>query len=204
LTLEMNTDTSKFLQYILTRFAGLTEEEVSVSLPYWRKRHIRKGDFYNMQNFVCQDLGIVLKGIFRVYYCDPNTNEEKNMFFFSEEQFIVSFRSFLYQCPCVYYIEALEDADVLYISYQDLQNLYQNHNSWERFGRMLAEYFFHQSQGRIEYLLLFNHEKRYLNLLKEHPKIVERIAAFHIASYLGIKNQSLSRIKKRIKDNNEP
>ncbi|QMW04548.1 Crp/Fnr family transcriptional regulator [Spirosoma foliorum] len=197
----MDTDTPRFLQSILIPFAGLTEEDVSVSLPFWRKRQIRKGDFYNMQNIVCQDLGIVVKGIFRVYYCDPITNEEKNMFFFSENQFIVSFRSFLYQCPCVYYIEALEDAEVLYVSYPDLQNLYLNHKSWERFGRMLAEHFFHQSQGRTEYLLLFNNEKRYLQLVKEHPRIVERIAAFHIASYLGIKNQSLSRIKKRVQSN---
>jgi len=200
----MDTDKSDFLQHILTPFAGLTEEDIAVSLPFWRKRQIRKGDFYNMQNIVCKDLGIVTKGIFRVYYCDSTTHEEKNMFFFSEEQFIVSFRSFLYQYPCVYYIEALEDAEVLYVSYQDLQNLYQSHKPWERFGRMLAEHFFHQSQGRTEYLLLFNNEKRYLNLLKEHPKIVERIAAFHIASYLGIKNQSLSRIKKRVQGNDEP
>ncbi|WP_420155909.1 Crp/Fnr family transcriptional regulator [Siphonobacter sp.] len=196
----MNIEPSKFLHAILAPFSGLTEEDLSVSLPLWRKRHLRKGDFYNMQNIVCQDLGIVIKGIFRVYYCNPSTHEEKNMFFFSEEQFIVSFRSFLYQCPCVYYIEALEDAEVLYLSYQDLQNLYQNHKSWERFGRRLAEHFFHQAQGRTEDLLLFNNEKRYLNLINEHPTIVERIAAYHIASYLGIKNQSLSRIKKRIQD----
>lgn len=194
----MNTEIPAFLQHILMPFAGLTEEDISVSLPFWRKRKILKGEFYNMQNIVCKDLGIVVKGIFRVYYCDPNSDEEKNMFFFSDEQFIVSFRSFLYQYPCVYYIEALEDSEVLYVSYQDLQNLYLNHKPWERFGRMLAEHFFHQSQGRTEYLLLFNNEKRYLSLLQEHPNIVERIAGFHIASYLGIKTQSLSRIKKRI------
>jgi CRP-like cAMP-binding protein len=194
--------TADFLQKIIKPFAGLTEEDISVSLPFWRTRKIPKGDFFNMQNIVCKDLGIVVKGIFRVYYYDNETSEEKNMFFFSEEQFIVSFRSFLYQCPCVYFIEALEDAEVLYVSYEDLQHLYTHHKSWERFGRMLAEHFFHQSQGRTEYLLLFNNEKRYLNLLAEHPKIVERIAGFHIASYLGIKNQSLSRIKKRIASNN--
>ncbi|MCC9138658.1 Crp/Fnr family transcriptional regulator [Pontibacter silvestris] len=189
------------MQNIVTPFARLTEEEISVSLAFWQKRDIPRGNFYNKQNVVCKDLGIVIKGIFRVYYYDPETDEEKNIFFFSEGQFIVSFRSFIYQHPCNYYIEALEDAEILYVPYQDLQNLYLNHKPWERFGRILAEHFFNQSQGRAEDLLFLTHEQRYLNLLKEHPNIVQRVASFHIASFLGIKNQSLSRIKKRIQVN---
>lgn len=191
---------TQFIQDTLVQFAGLTGPEGSVSFPFWRKRKIAKGDFYNKQNVVCKDLGIVVKGIFRVYYYDEREGREINMFFFSEGQFIVSFRSFLYQYPCVYYIEAMEDAEVVYLPYPDLQELYKSHKPWERFGRILAEHFFHQSQGRTEQLLFFTHEQRYLNLLKEHTNIVERIASFHIASYLGIKNQSLSRIKKRIQD----
>lgn len=191
----------KFIQDILTAFAGLKEEDVSVSSPFWRKREIPKGGFYNKQHVVCKDLGIVVKGIFRVYYYEHQTGKEMNMFFFSEGQFIVSFRSFLAQYPCIYYIEALEDAEIIYIPYQDLHNLYLNYKPWERFGRILAEHFFHQSQGRSEELLFFSHEQRYLNLLQQHPNIVQRVASLHIASYLGIKNQSLSRIKKRIQDN---
>ncbi|RDI11104.1 Crp/Fnr family transcriptional regulator [Flavobacterium sp. AG291] len=197
----MSTDSTAILNSVLTSFAALTENDISVSASLWRRREIHKGDFYNKQNIVCKDLGIVVKGIFRVYYYDEKTDEEKNMFFFSEGQFIVSFRSFLYQYPCVYYIEALEDAEVVYLPYDDLQNLYANHKPWERFGRILAEHFFNQSQGRSEELLFFSHEKRYQNLLVQHPNIVQRVPSFHIASYLGIKNQSLSRIKKRLLDN---
>ncbi|WP_211165413.1 Crp/Fnr family transcriptional regulator [Flavobacterium silvaticum] len=184
----------------LISFAGMTLDEVSVSLPYWQNRTIPKGDFYNKQNVVCKDLGIVVKGIFRFYHYDPETGEEKNMFFFSQGQFIVSFGSFIYQHPCRYYIEALEDAEIIYIPYNYLQNIYSSHGAWQRFGRILAEHFFIQSQRRAEELLFLTHEERYVNLLAEHPEIVSRIPAFHIASYLGIKNQSLSRIRKRIAD----
>ena len=197
----MKIDIASYLQDIVTPFAGLTEADVSVSLPFWRKREIPKGNFYNKQNVVCKDLGIVVKGIFRVYYYDPEKDEEKNIFFFSEGQFIVSFRSFIYQYPCNYYIEALEDAEILYVPYVDLQNLYLDHKAWERFGRILAEHFFNHAQGRAEDLLFLSHEQRYLNLLKDHPNIVQRVASFHIASFLGIKNPSLSRMKKRIFEN---
>jgi CRP-like cAMP-binding protein len=196
----MHSDTATILPSILTPFAKLTEEDIAVSLPFWHKRRISKGNFYNKQNVVCRDLGILIKGMFRVYHYDPETEEERNLFFFSEGQFIVSFASFVHQYPCSYYIEALEDAEILYVSYEDLQNLYVKHKSWERFGRILAEYFFVQSQIRTENLLFLTHEQRYLNLIKEHQNIVERVASFHIASYLGIKNQSLSRIKKRLQE----
>jgi CRP-like cAMP-binding protein len=179
---------------------SLTESDIDTSLRFWHRRTIPKGSFYNVQNTVCINLGIVVKGMFRVYYSDNSSDEEKNVFFFSEGQFIVSFRSFITQYPCAYFIEALEDAEILYVSYGDLQNLYHSSKPWERFGRMLAEHFFNQSQSRSEGLLFFSHEQRYQNLLQQHPKIVERIADFHIASYLGIKKQSLSRMKKRLQE----
>jgi len=194
----MKAEAVAFLKNTLAKFAGLTDEEIATSIPYLRTGEILKGNFYNKRNIVCKDLGILVKGTFRLYYFDPVTDEEKNLFFFSEGQFIVSFASFVYQYPCSYYIEALEDSELLYLSYEDLQNLYRSSRSWERFGRVLAEHFFILSQARAENLLFLTHEQRYLNLLKDHPNIVQRIPAFHIASYLGIKNQSLSRIKKRL------
>jgi len=194
----MKTETLSFLKTKLSKFAGLTDDEIAASVPYWRSGEVKKGDFFNKRNVVCRDLGILVKGTFRLYYFDPTTEEEKNIFFFSEGQFIVSFASFVFQHPCSYYIEALEDSELIYLSYDDLQNLYSKYRTWERFGKTLAEHFFILSQIRTESLLLYTHEQRYLNLLKDHPGILQRIPSYHIASYLGIKNQSLSRIKKRL------
>jgi CRP-like cAMP-binding protein len=186
------------LQEALHKFAALTDADIAVSQPFWRTRKIARGEFFNMQNFVCTDLGLVLKGIFRIYYIDPDTEEEHNVFFFTEGQFVVSFRSFIHQYPCHYYIQAMEDAEIIAIKYHNLQELYKKHAAWEHFGRLLAELFFNYSQARTEELLFLNPEKRYLKLLEEHPGIVDRIALYHISSYLGIKNPSLSRIRKRL------
>ena len=188
----------EILKQKLVPFAELSADDIAASLPHWQTRRIAKGQFYNKQNVVCKDLGIVVSGIFRIYHYDAATNEERNLYFFSENQFIVSFGSFVYQFPCNYYIEALEDAEIVYIPYTALQGIYASHPTWQRFGRLLAEHFFVQSQRRAEELLFLSHEERYVNLLAEHPNIINRVAAYHIASYLGIKNQSLSRIRKRI------
>lgn len=182
----------------LTSFSTLSESLITESLPFWYTRKIGKGDFFNMQNVVCNDLGLVVKGMFRIYYNDPQTDEEKNIFFFSENQFIVSFRSFINRYPCAYYIQAMEDAEIISISYQHLYQLYEKFPEWERFGRLLAELFFNYSQSRTEEFLFYSPEERYLKLVDEHPNIISRIPAYHISSYLGITNPSLSRIRKRI------
>ncbi|QHV99737.1 Crp/Fnr family transcriptional regulator [Spirosoma endbachense] len=182
----------------LANFAAMTGKDIADSKPYWKSRKLKKGDFFNMQSVVCNDLGLIVKGIFRIYYSDPETSEEKNIFFFSENQFIVSFRSFITRKACHYFIQAMEDSEIVYISYRDLTSLYETHPNWARFGRLLAELFFTYSQTRAEEFLFNTHEERYIRLLEEHPNIINRIPAYHISSYLGITNPSLSRIRKRI------
>jgi CRP-like cAMP-binding protein len=186
------------LAEVLKNFAALTDNDIAVGLPLWRTRKIAKGDFFNMQSFVCTDLALITKGIFRVYYVPPKTIEEKNVYFFSEKQFLVSFRSFINQYPCYYFIQALEDAEIISINYKDLQYLYTTPTSWEKFGRLIAELFFNYSQSRAEEFLFNTAEERYIKMVGEHPNIINRVPAYHISSYLGIKNPSLTRIKKRL------
>jgi CRP-like cAMP-binding protein len=193
------TDKNEIIARHLRNFAGLSDKDIAEGQACWKPRKIKKGDFFNMQQMVCNDLGLVVKGIFRIYYHDPKTETDKNIFFFSENQFVVSFRSFISQNPCWYFIEAMEDAEIVFISYRDLNNLYETNNNWLKFGRLLAELFFSYAQTRAEEFMFFSHEERYLRLLEEHPNIIERIPAYHISSFLGITNPSLSRIRKRLK-----
>lgn len=192
------TEHYEVLKAHLTTLGDFAEKDIADSMPFWKSRKIKKGDFFNMQYMVCNDLGLVVKGIFRIYYSHPDTSEETNIFFFSENQLIVSFRSFITRNACHYFIQAMEDSEIVYITYHDLSSLYDTHPNWAKYGRLLAELFFTYSQTRTEELLFFNHEQRYIRLLDEHPNIVNRIPAYHISSYLGIKNPSLSRIRKRI------
>lgn len=193
------TDNTEIVAQHLRNFAALTDKDIAESESFWKPRTIKKGDFFNMQRMVCNDLGLIVKGIFRIYYSDPETEEEKNLFFFSENQFVVSFRSFISRNPCWYFIEAMEDAEIVFISYNDLNRLYETNPNWGKFGRLLAELFFSYAQTRTEEFMFFSHEQRYLRLLEEHPNIIGRIPAYHISSFLGITNPSLSRIRKRIK-----
>jgi CRP-like cAMP-binding protein len=192
------TDKTDIIFQHLRDFSSLNDRDISDSRPFWKARKMNKGDFFNMQQMVCNDLGLIVKGIFRIYYHDPNAKEDKNVYFFSENQFVVSFRSFVSRNPCWYFIEAMEDSEIFFISYNDLSSLYETNPNWGKFGRLLAESFFNIAQTRTEEFIFYSHEERYIRLLEQHPHIVERIPAYHISSYLGITNPSLSRIRKRI------
>jgi len=192
-------DKNEVIRQHLTDFAALSENDLKQSDTYWKLKKIKKGDYFNMQSMVCNDLGLVVKGIFRIYHHNPSTGEDKNVYFFSENQFVVSFRSFVAQSVCAYYIEAMEDSEIVFISYRDLNNLYDFNINWTRFGKLLAEHFFTIAQTRTEEFMFFSHEVRYNRLIAQHPNIVERIPAYHISSYLGITNPSLSRIKSRMR-----
>jgi CRP-like cAMP-binding protein len=104
----------------------------------------------------------------------------------------------LTQTTCPYLIEAIEDAELLVIDKDDLQQLYSVSHGWERFGRLLAEQYFLFNQSRAESLLMQTAEERYVDLLTHYPTILNRVSLGHISSYLGIKGPSLSRIRAQL------
>lgn len=186
------------LSHAICSFAQLTPEEFMLSENLWHERTFKKGDFYNEQRTVCRYLGFIMEGVFRSYVIDEKTGEEKNVFLYSGNQFVVAFKSFIQQVPCDYHTQAMTDATILYIGITDLLSLYKTSHAWERFGRLLAQEAFNVANSRAEAFLFKSPEERYLDLIKQHPDIFNNIPLYHISSYLGIQGPSLSRIRKRI------
>jgi CRP-like cAMP-binding protein len=186
------------LYFAVSQFSGLTAEEFNMSSDLWRQFDYRKGDYFNRHKTVCKYLGFVSHGVFRSYIIDEKTGEEKNVFLYSGNQFVVSFKSFINQIPCDYHTQALTDAGVLCIHINDLLSLYKQSHAWERFGRLLAQQAFNVVMDRTESFLFKTPEERYLDLIKHHPDIFNSIPLYHISSYLGIQGPSLSRIRKRL------
>ena len=157
-----------------------------------------KNELFNFRNSVCRHIGFVVSGLFRVYYVDPVTAEEHDVFFVPEGVFLTSLKGLLTQEVCPYYIAALEDSELLLISNEQLERLYTQSHGWERFGRVLAEQYLILHQGKAESLLFQTAEQRYLSLLSQFPGITNRVSLGHIASYLGIQGPSLSRIRAQL------
>lgn len=186
------------LAFTLKLFADLTADDLDISTSFWHTKEYKKGDFFNQHKNICKYLGFISTGTFRSYIIDNKTNEEKNVFLYSKDQFVVPFKSFINQAPCDYYTQAMTNALIHYISRDDLETLYKQSHKWERFGRLMAEMAFNVTIERMESFIFKTPEERYLDLIKNHPNIFNNIPLYHISSYLGIKGPSLSRIRKRI------
>lgn len=194
----MTSSQLRTLHQCLRQFANLSDEDMQRADPYWSLRTIPRHDFFNFQNSVCRHVGFILKGIFRVYYLDPKTEQEHNLFFVPENTFLASLKSSITQIACPYNIEALEDAELLVMPYDYLQTLYTQSHGWERFGRHLAETYLILNQARAESLLTKTAEERYIDLIERQPDLLNRVSLGHISSYLGIKGPSLSRIRAQV------
>lgn len=147
---------------------------------------------------VCKFIGFLLKGNTRVYEIVEGI--EVNRVFFLEKNFVTEYYSFITQSPSKEWIICLEDCEVLMVYYDDLQKLYEKHKSIERMGRRVAEQMYIRQRNKVAQFLILNPEERYLYLLNNRPQLLDQIPHYHIASYLGITPQSLSRIRKRLEE----
>lgn len=188
------------LQQAIQSVTGMTDQQFLLSETHWQTRTYKKSEFYNEFGNVCKYLGFVLDGVFRTYFVDEKTGEEKNLFLYSQHQFVVSFQSFINQAPCHYHTQAITDATILYIHVTELRELYRTSHEWEHFGRMVAEIAFNISMERTRGFLNMTPEDRYLQMMSDHPDLFNQIPLYHISSYLGIQVPSLSRIRKRLSD----
>jgi CRP-like cAMP-binding protein len=182
------------LEKFLRLFVDFTDEDLEAVWHFFYYKKIKKGEFLYVPNEIATEIGFVIKGVYRVYYLIDE--KESTRFIGSENIFATSVPSFTTQKPCIEYVEALENMELLMLSYQNLQKMYEISPKWERFVRILAEYSYNEQQKRIYSLIALTAQQRYEQFTKERPDLVQRVPQYIIANYLGISPETLSRIRK--------
>jgi CRP-like cAMP-binding protein len=175
---------------------SITEEEMISFISRLESRTIAKHEFFVREGQVANEMAIVFKGAFRMYF--TYKEREQTGHFMFEGQWLGDYESFLSRKPAVNNVEALEDSEVFCLSYDTMQAMYKMGAQYERFGRLIAEYVYLVAMNSYKSLLLKTAEERYLELLQTQPHILERLPQHYIASYLGIQAPSLSRIRNKL------
>jgi len=177
-------------------FINLDQEEIACTEQLFKRKTIEKGAFFLSEGQVCKHVGFVLKGLLRYYI--NHDGEEKTYAFTQENNFVCNNESFIPQSPSTKSIQALEDCEILQISHHGLEIFYKSVKEGERFGRLIIEQVFIQTLQDLSSFYIDTPESRYEKFVKNHPDLLQRISQYHIASYVGVKPQSLSRIRRRI------
>lgn len=181
-----------FIQSVI----DIDAEETDSIQKLFKPKSLKKGDFFLAEDQVSKHIGFLVKGVMRYYI--NHDGEDKTYEFAQENEFIGNYESFLPKAPSVKIIQALEDCEMFQISYEDLQLFYKSVRQGERFGRIVIEEVFIKTLKGLSSLYTATPELRYEEFIKNHPDLQQRISQYHIASYVGVKPQSLSRIRKRI------
>jgi CRP-like cAMP-binding protein len=183
----------------IKKFVEFTDAEWEVVKSHLTFAFLKKKKFFATPDAVCNDIGFVASGSVRYYYIKDG--EEITSYFSFENEFASSYKSFLTRQPGFSYIQALEDSQLVTISYKNMQLMLANPligHKMERFGRLVAEYYLICYEDRMSSFITQTPEERYLALLTTGRDIIQRMPQHYIAHFLGITPVSLSRIRRRI------
>lgn len=179
----------------ISKYISLNEEEKNALLSLNLFRSAKKGTILLQEGQKTKDEYFVLKGCLRKYYVIEG--EEKTTAFFTEMEGITP-HCVKNDMPSEYYISCMEDT-ILTVSNPDMGlEINAKFPKFEQMCRILSEELLAKQQINFDEFKTSSPEQRYLNLLQNRPDLIQRVPQHQLASYLGIKPQSLSRLRARI------
>ena len=183
----------------LNRHVQLSEKEKELFTSSIKVRQLRKRQYFLQPGDVMRFEVFVTEGCLRQYYVDEKGQEHSMMFAF-EDWWTGDMYSFLSGKPSKYHLEAIEDTTLLLIERNQLEQLYDQIPQLNRFYRILLQNAYVVMSERINQSLSMTAEERYHAFLQRYPHFEQRLSLKHIASYLGITPESLSRIRAQRKN----
>ena len=158
-----------------------------------KTKTFKKGDYILKKGELCRYLFFINKGFAKI--CFVKNDKEFNMQFFAEHRVFTVFDSYLTQTPSNFMLIAIEDTNITLIPQKEVEKLCQQHHGIETFMRKLISVAAIRMMKRISETLEENATKRYNLFVKENHAILQRISLGNLSNYLGITQQSLSRIR---------
>lgn len=187
-----------FTEYlnILSEYSHLSEKSKNELLPYISSKIIYKGDFVLKHAEICKHFYYVKKGFLRIFYF--KNDKDITEWFAGETKFCFSIASYFEDIPSKLVIEAIEDSEIIFLSKLGLENLRKTNIE---IAHLLIEFYSRSlilSQKRMESIQFETAKQRYYNLLKDQPSILNKVPLQYVATYLGITQETLSRIRSKV------
>jgi CRP-like cAMP-binding protein len=183
------------MQYINSIYPLSTEVKETLSQHLKRKEFKRK-EFILKEEQICKSIYFIEKGLLRCFYIKGA--KEVSSWFMKEGDMVISVESFFKQQPSYEAIQVLEDCILYSLEYENLQEMYRKFPEFNFPARKITENYYALSEQRLYSLRMQRASERYKFLLEKHAELIKRVPSKYLSSYLGISEETLSRIKSKI------
>ena len=186
----------KFINYI-QQFSLLTDNEIEIISKNVCIEKIPAKSFILEAGQICQRIGFLLDGVIRSYYYDTHGKEIIKCFH-TENQFAVDLLSYQKGITSNDYVQTITNCEFVFIYKSSDEYLSNNIEKWPILVRKISDTLLSEKIKKRTILFHEDAKERYLSFLKEYPEIIRTVPLGQIASFLGIAQQSLSRIRKEL------
>ena len=193
----------KLLRQTLEKQVDISDDEWDLISSKFKAKSVSKGEIVHHAGEICNYIWYIKSGLARAFFIDSNGKEFTWQLYYHDESltninlFMDDSVSFYEQSVSLLSFEILEDSQFEVISANDMDMLFDMEIKWQRLGRkMIHEVWFASTYKRLISLMTETVEQRYQRLLSEYPGIFKKVKSYHIASYLGIAPQTLSKLRK--------
>jgi len=199
-----HTDTLEYTYYMtneplikyISEYVKISDLDIELLTHFFKYERFSKSTVLEKENTIAQKLYFIKSGFIRTFY---NENEEEiTTQIVGNNNFITGFNSFVTGTPSQDNVKCITECEVFYISKTDYDFLTQKSSTWGVFCKKIYEKAISFNLQRTNDLLTLSAEKRYLKLMFDQPEVIQNVPIQYIASYIGIKSESLSRIRKKI------
>lgn len=185
------------LRILLVRHQTFSEAGWSLAMPYFMHHSYQTGEHIIEAGERVSQIGFMVSGLARYYYL-TREGKEYNKAFAQPGQPLTSIIALVTGQPSPFFIQALTPCECLFLAYEKLVLLCDQHPEWASLGRHLLEQLAIKKERREADFLLLSAQERYEKFLVEYREIADSLPNYHIASYLGLTEVGLSRIRRRL------
>lgn len=187
------------LLMLLGKITELDKKEEELLNNSFKPFFLAKGSFFLKAGEVNRHVGFLQKGLVRYFVFK---DEEESTFEFTQEgEFIADYQSFNNKTASIQNIQAIEDCEMLIINYENVQAIFNTTKNGNLLGRIIIEHRFDVMVNQLLAIYMQSHEERYKRFVEHYSDLTQRIPQYLIASYVGVKPPSLSRIRRRFVKN---
>lgn len=177
-------------------FDTLNQEDKQLVERVFKPMQLKKGDYFVKAGNKSDKVGFLVSGL--VYYSVLKNDEEAITDFTKEGEFVSEYHTFSAQQNAIHSIKAIEDSYLLVTNYEGLQSFFNDTQNGNKIGRLIIEHRFGVIVNQLLSLNKNTPEERYNLFVKDYFELTQRIPQYLIAAFIGVKPQSLSRIRSRL------